>query len=198
MGLSFIVKATAIYDKNSKGQEGKCRFCCFLPSNCPGLSDRSLGTCPSELLIKTRIPTPHTHTHTHTHHITFTSHNRLETRVQQYPEAGSKNCHGRLNECGLNPQQADGYKSVNLRFWKQTYDYQRGNLAGWGTNQKLGMNIHTLLYINCITNKDLLYSTENSTQYSLITYVGKESEKKNGYMCMYNRLSVLYTWNTAF
>ena len=34
------------------------------------------------------------------------------------------------------------------------------------------MNIHTLLYIKQI-NKDLLYSTENSTQYSVITYNGK-------------------------
>ena len=29
-----------------------------------------------------------------------------------------------------------------------------------------------------IINKDLLYSTENSTQYSVITYMGKESEKE--------------------
>ena len=27
-------------------------------------------------------------------------------------------------------------------------------------------------------NKDLLYSTGNSTQYSVITYMGKESEKE--------------------
>ena len=32
-------------------------------------------------------------------------------------------------------------------------------------------------YIKYITNKDLLYSTGNSTQYSVITYMGKESEK---------------------
>ena len=34
-----------------------------------------------------------------------------------------------------------------------------------------------LLYINYITNKNLLYSTENSTLYSLITHMGKESKK---------------------
>ena len=178
VGLSLIVKVTAAYNKNSKGQEGIYRFCCFLPSNCPGLSDRSLAPVPLSSYKNKDTHTTHTpYTHTHTH-ITFTSDNRLETRVQQHPEPGSKNCHGRLNDCSLNPQQADGYKSVNLRFWKQTYGYQRGNLVGWGTNQKLGMNIHTLLYINWITNKDLLYSTKNSTQYSIITYVGKESEKK--------------------
>ena len=33
---------------------------------------------------------------------------------------------------------------------------------------------------------NLLYSTGNSTQYSVITYMGKESKKKNGYMYTYN------------
>ena len=35
------------------------------------------------------------------------------------------------------------------------------------------------LYIKQIINKDLLYSTENSTQYSIITYMGKESKKES-------------------
>ena len=34
--------------------------------------------------------------------------------------------------------------------------------------------IYTLLYIKSTTNKDLLYSTGNSTQYSVMTYMGKE------------------------
>ena len=34
------------------------------------------------------------------------------------------------------------------------------------------------LYIKQITTVDLLYSTGNSTQYSVITYMGKESEKE--------------------
>ena len=193
VGLSLIVKVTAAYNKNSKGQEGKYRFCCFLPSNCPGLSDRSLAPIPlssykNKDTHTTHTPYTHTHTHTHTH----TTHS--PQIIDWRPESSStQRC---LNDCSLNPQQADGYKSVNLRFRKQTYFYQRGNLVGWGTNQKLGMNIHTLLYINWITNKDLLYSPKNSTQYSIITYVGKESEKKNEYMCMYNRATMLYTWNT--
>ena len=29
-----------------------------------------------------------------------------------------------------------------------------------------------------MTNKDLLYSTGNSTQYSVMTYMGKESKKE--------------------
>ena len=56
---------------------------------------------------------------------------------------------------------------------------------GAGINQELGINIHTLLYIRWITNKDLLYSTGNSTKYSVIAYVRKESEKDE-YMYIYN------------
>ena len=45
-------------------------------------------------------------------------------------------------------------------------------------NQELGMNKHMLLYIRQVTNKDLLYSIGNSTQYSVITYMGKESKNE--------------------
>ena len=40
-------------------------------------------------------------------------------------------------------------------------------------------------YIKWITNKDLLYSTGNSTQYFVIHYIGKES-KIYAYIHMYN------------
>ena len=36
----------------------------------------------------------------------------------------------------------------------------------------------SLLYIKYFNNEDLLYSTGNSTQYLVITYNGKESEKE--------------------
>ena len=39
------------------------------------------------------------------------------------------------------------------------------------------MNMHTLLYIRLITNKDAPYGTGNSTQHSVKTYKRKESEK---------------------
>ena len=38
-------------------------------------------------------------------------------------------------------------------------------------------DISTLLYIKQITNKNLLYSTGNSTQYSVMTYIRMESKK---------------------
>ena len=41
-----------------------------------------------------------------------------------------------------------------------------------------GINIYTVLCIKQIINKDLLYSTGNSTQYAMITYMGKKSEKE--------------------
>ena len=54
----------------------------------------------------------------------------------------------------------------------------KGEMWRGGINQELGMNIHTLLYIRQITNKDLLHSTGNSAQYSVITDMGNESEKE--------------------
>ena len=42
-------------------------------------------------------------------------------------------------------------------------------------SQHQGLDIYTLLYIGQIINKDLLYGTGNTTQYSAITYMGKES-----------------------
>ena len=54
--------------------------------------------------------------------------------------------------------------------------------TGWGVG---GMDwgfgtddICTMRYMELLANRDLLYSTENSTQYSAIIYVGKESERE--------------------
>ena len=44
--------------------------------------------------------------------------------------------------------------------------------------------MYTLLYIKEIINMDLMYSLGNSTQYSVITYVGKESEEEWIYVCI--------------
>ena len=49
---------------------------------------------------------------------------------------------------------------------------------GEGINWENGTDIYTLLYVKQITNKDLLYSKRNSTQYSVMTYMGKESKKE--------------------
>ena len=49
---------------------------------------------------------------------------------------------------------------------------------GGGINWEIGIDVYTLLYIKQLTNKDLPYSTGNSTQYSIMTYMGKESKKE--------------------
>ena len=51
-----------------------------------------------------------------------------------------------------------------------------------GINWEIGIDIYTLLYIKQITNKDLLCRTGNSTQYSVMTYMGKESKKEWRYI----------------
>ena len=49
--------------------------------------------------------------------------------------------------------------------------------GGQNYTGRLGLT-NTLQYIKQITNKDLLCSTRNSTQYSVVIYMGKESQKE--------------------
>ena len=55
------------------------------------------------------------------------------------------------------------------RYRKQTHGYQRGKVGGGEINWEFGIDIYIPLYIKQVINKDLLYSTGNSTQYSLIS-----------------------------
>ena len=50
-----------------------------------------------------------------------------------------------------------------------------------GDKLGFGINIYRLLH-ETVHHNDLLYNTGNSTQYSIVTYVGKNM-KENGYMC---------------
>ena len=50
----------------------------------------------------------------------------------------------------------------------------------WGMAKKL--HVPTIYKVN---NNNLLYSTGYSTQYSIITYIGKESEKEWIYVCIF-------------
>ena len=58
---------------------------------------------------------------------------------------------------------------------KLTVGYQRGNM-GEGVNKEVDINIYKLLPVTQVSNKDLLYGTENLIL--LLTYMGKESEKE--------------------
>ena len=51
-----------------------------------------------------------------------------------------------------------------------------------GINWEIGTDIYALLYIKQIGNKNLLYSPENSAQYSVMAYTGKDALKKSRYM----------------
>ena len=70
------------------------------------------------------------------------------------------------------------------RYRKQTYGYQE--ICKRGINWEIGIDICKLLYTKIITNKDLLYSTGNSTQDPAMAYMGEESLKKSGFMYEYN------------
>ena len=64
----------------------------------------------------------------------------------------------------------------------------KGNSGGGELNEEFGINIYTLPYIKQVNNKDLLYSAGSYTQYLVITYNGKKSEKAyihtHIYMCV--------------
>ena len=60
---------------------------------------------------------------------------------------------------------------------RQIYGYQVERM-GVGIHWDFGIGMYTLLYLKQITNKDLLYSTENSAQYSAVTQMKKELEKE--------------------
>ena len=66
----------------------------------------------------------------------------------------------------------------------------------WGGQKKNSYNSKntvTLMYMEWLTNGDLLYSTENSTQYYVIICLRKVSERDCVYM--YNWITLLYNRN---
>ena len=82
-----------------------------------------------------------------------------------------KSTHGRISN------------SNTLRGWIKILHRQQPSrlLHPWDSPGKnTGVGIYTLLYIKQITNKNVLsrYSTEDSTQYSVRSYMGKESKKE--------------------
>ena len=76
---------------------------------------------------------------------------------------------------------------MNLgKLWKIVRDREAWHAAVHGirksqkglSNEQQHIYIHTHTYK--VTNRDLLYSTGNSTQYFVMTYMGKESKKRVG------------------
>ena len=54
-----------------------------------------------------------------------------------------------------------------------------------GILKEFGIDTYSLLYLKWVNNKDLLRSTGNSSQYSVMIYTGNHL-KKSGYMYMCN------------
>ena len=54
----------------------------------------------------------------------------------------------------------------------------KGEGFGGGKDWEFGISRSTLVHIGWINNKVLLYSTGNSTLYSVMAYMGKESKKE--------------------
>ena len=54
----------------------------------------------------------------------------------------------------------------------------RPNLLWGRMDWDFGISMYTLLYMKSIGNRDLLYSSGKYIQYSVMTYMGKESEKR--------------------
>ena len=75
-----------------------------------------------------------------------------------------------------------GYKGTYLQnrkdLLKTNLWLSKDKCRGGGINQELQFNRDTLLNIRQKVNKDLLYSTGNTTQYFVITCMRKESAKR--------------------
>ena len=70
------------------------------------------------------------------------------------------------------------YKIETHRLQKQTYSYQRGQMGAGRKGLGFGIGMCPLLYMEWIVSGNLVYSTGHSTQYFLMSYIRKESEKR--------------------
>ena len=77
-------------------------------------------------------------------------------------------------------------KDTNELIYKIETDSQTQRAVTRGIEWEFEIDTYTMLYLKQITNKDLLYSTGNSAQYSVVTQMGKGFLKKNRYMYMHN------------
>ena len=64
-------------------------------------------------------------------------------------------------------------------------------MLGEGIVREFGKVMYTLLYSKWITNKDLLYSTQKSTQHYVPAWMGGGLEE-NGYMYVYDKVPLLF------
>ena len=67
------------------------------------------------------------------------------------------------------------------RLQNQTYGY-KGEMLGRGINWEVWIYMYTILYMEYISKKDLQHNRGKSTQYSVLIYMGKETEKEWTYV----------------
>ena len=72
-----------------------------------------------------------------------------------------------------NLQDRNRLKDFETKFMITT-----GGMLKGGMDWEVGIDMYTLLYKKLVGNEDLLYSSGKSIQYSVIAYMGKESEKE--------------------
>ena len=96
-------------------------------------------------------------------------------RAQSRMEGGSREAKRRYPAHGVNTVKEDAKKLrmmwIRLREW--TYGYQREGKED-GIFREFGTDMCTLLYLKWITNKLLLYSTENSAQCYVAVWMGED------------------------
>ena len=63
-------------------------------------------------------------------------------------------------------ERLTGFENKLMGFWREG--------SGKGTVREFGMNMYTLLYLEWVTDKDLLYSTCNSAQCCVPAWMGGE------------------------
>ena len=72
----------------------------------------------------------------------------------------------------------------------------RAETLGGRMNWEVRMGIDALLHTKLIDNKDVVCSLEKSVQYSVIAYIGKESEKE--WLCVCVCVCVWYTYANIY
>ena len=110
-------------------------------------------------------------------------------RAQSRMEGGSREAKRRYPAHGVNIVKEDANKLrmmwIRLREW--IYGYQREGKEN-GIFRAFGIDMCTLLYLKWITNKLLLYSTENSAQCYVAVCMGEDFGGE--WMYIYEQLSL--------
>ena len=115
----------------------------------------------------------------------------LESFIQSEVSQKEKNKYRILAHiCGIQKNGTDEWvckAEIETQMQRTNVWTPRGEsevVGGGRMNWEIGNYIYTLICIKQITNKNLLNSTGNSTQYSVMAYMGKEFFKKKVDMCI--------------